>query len=171
MAVTWNEVAPEMIDTMLQLFPSGLTWRRTFPGRLDQVPEARHFVRFLLADASCCADAEQVVAELAANAVLHTASGRPHGTFAVEVVRRGAVIRIAVHDLGRGGVPEFGRRGQTDLGAERGRGLALVGALASKAGHRGNRETGHAVWAQFATCPLSCVDCADCAGEAAVATG
>ncbi len=165
MAVTWNEVAPEMIDAMLRLFPSGLTWRRTFPGRPDQVPRARHFVRFLLSDASCCDDAEQAVAELAANAVCHTASGRPHGTFVVEVVRKASTVRITVHDQGGGGVPEFVRRERVDPLGERGRGLALVGALASKAGHRGDRETGHAVWAQFTRCPAACVDCADCAAE------
>ncbi|GAA3116635.1 ATP-binding protein [Streptosporangium carneum] len=151
MAVTWNEVAPEMIDAMLRLFPSGLTWRRTFPGRLDQVPRARQFVRFLLADSSCRDDAEQAVAELAANAVAHTASGRPHGVFVVEVVRKAATVRVTVHDHGLGGVPEFGHRERADPFAERGRGLDLIAALASKAGHRGAPATGHAVWAQFAT--------------------
>ncbi|MEV7007740.1 ATP-binding protein [Streptosporangium sp. NPDC051022] len=167
MAVTWTDAAPEMIDAMLRLFPSGLTWRRTFPGRLDQVPAARRFVGFLLSDAACRADAEQVVTELAANAVSHTASGRPHGTFVVEVARRAAAVRVTVHDLGQGGVPVFVRPEPADPFDERGRGLALVGALASKAGHRGDRESGHAVWARFVSCPASCADCPDCAAEEA----
>ncbi|MER5423731.1 ATP-binding protein [Streptosporangium roseum] len=151
MTATWNDVAPELIDAMLRLFPSGLTWRRTFPGRPDQIPQARHFVRFLLTDAPCRDDAEQIVAELAGNAVSHTASGDPHGTFIVEVLRRPATIRITVYDHGRGGTPRFDRGGHAGPLDEHGRGLALVAALASEVGCRGTRAVGHAVWAQFST--------------------
>ncbi|MGJ6961407.1 hypothetical protein ACSDR0_05805 [Streptosporangium sp. G11] len=69
MTATHDGVAPELIDAMVRLRPGGMTWRRTFPGRPSQVPEARRFVRFLLTDSPFGQDAEQVVAELAANAV------------------------------------------------------------------------------------------------------
>ncbi|MER5649142.1 ATP-binding protein [Streptosporangium sp. NPDC002524] len=146
MTATHDGVAPELIDAMVRLRPGGMTWRRTFPGRPCQVPEARRFVRFLLADSPFGQEAEQVVAELAANAVRHTASGRPYGTFVVEVVRRPEVTRVTVYDSGQGPVPALAH--PTLLG-ESGRGLSLVTALASRVGCQGTQSHGHAVWARF----------------------
>ncbi|MGS2640495.1 ATP-binding protein [Streptosporangium sp. LJ11] len=146
MTATHDGVAPELIEAMVRLRPGGMTWRRTFPGRPSQVPEARRFVRFLLVDSPLGQDAEQVVAELAANAVRHTASGRPYGTFVVEVVRRPEATRVTVHDSGQGPVPALPRPA---LLGESGRGLLLVTALASQVGCQGTRTHGHAVWAQF----------------------
>jgi serine/threonine-protein kinase RsbW len=148
-AVVWNDVAPALIDAMVALRPGGMTYRRAFPGRPDQVPRARCFVRFLLEDSPCRGDAEQIVAELAANAVLHTGSGRPHGVFIVELTRSTTAVRITVYDCGWGGTPGFAPRGGADPLAERGRGLAMVAALASEVGFRGTREEGHAVWAEL----------------------
>lgn len=131
----------------MTLRPGGMVWRRTFLGRLDQVPPARHFVRFLLADSPWRDDAESVVSELACNALRHTSSGQPHGSFIVEVVRKAATIRVTVYDCGWGGIPTFKRNsGSLD---ESGRGLLTVAALATKVGYRGTRAVGHAVWAQF----------------------
>ncbi|WP_345577548.1 hypothetical protein [Nonomuraea rosea] len=62
---------------MIDLHPGGLVWRRTFAGSTDQIPRVRHFARCLLADSPCQDDAESIVAELAANALQHTASGHP----------------------------------------------------------------------------------------------
>jgi hypothetical protein len=69
---------------MIDLHPGGLIWRRTFPGTFGRIPDARHFTRYLLADAPCQDDAEQIVAELSANAIQHSSSGRPQGTFIVD---------------------------------------------------------------------------------------
>ncbi|WP_433539964.1 ATP-binding protein [Streptosporangium sandarakinum] len=90
-----GEVAPMLVDAMVELWPGGMTYRRTFPGHADQIPSARRFVRFLLEGSPRRDDAEQIVAELAANAVAHTASGQPHGTFIVEVARRISAIRVS----------------------------------------------------------------------------
>ncbi|MGC5013975.1 ATP-binding protein [Streptosporangium sp. DT93] len=146
MTAAHEDVAPELIDAMVRLRPGGMTWRRTFPGRPDQVSEARRFVRFLLTDSPFRQDAEQVVAELAANAVRHTASGRPYGTFIVEVVRRPEVTGVTVHDSGLGPVPALAHPA---LLGESGRGLALVAALASQVGSQGSPSHGHSVWARF----------------------
>ncbi|GAA2880124.1 ATP-binding protein [Streptosporangium fragile] len=150
MTTTHDDVAPELIDAMVRLRPGGMTWRRTFPGRPDQVPEARRFVRFLLADSPVRDDAEQVAAELAANAVRHTASGQARGTFIVEVLRRATATRVTVYDCGWGPTPSFTRRDRPDALGEDGRGLPLVAALASQVGYRGSQALGHAVWALFA---------------------
>ncbi|MFC4586810.1 ATP-binding protein [Sphaerisporangium corydalis] len=93
----------------------GLVWRRVFTGTLDQVPQARRFVRFLLKDIACVDVAELVVSELAGNALCHTRSGHPGGWFMVEVVLgagngRGdgpADVLITVHDCGGGGIPRL----------------------------------------------------------------
>ncbi|SNS11383.1 Anti-sigma regulatory factor (Ser/Thr protein kinase) [Streptosporangium subroseum] len=149
MTITRNDVAPALIDAMVGLRPGGMTYRRTFAGRPDQIPRARCFIRFLLEDSPCRDDAEQIVAELAANAVAHTSSGQAHGTFIVELTRKVAVIRVTVYDCGWGGIPRFNRRREADPLAEHGRGLAVVAALASKVGCRGTQAVGHAVWAEL----------------------
>ncbi|MFG1750147.1 ATP-binding protein [Streptosporangium sandarakinum] len=148
-ALACGEVAPMLVDAMVGLWRGGMTYRRTFPGRADQIPEARRFVRFLLEDSSRRDDAEQIVAELAANAVAHTASGQPHGTFIVEVTRRTTAIRVTVYDCGWGATPRFASRRGTDALAENGRGLALVAGLAVRVGVRGTQAVGHAVWAEL----------------------
>ncbi|MEU7829120.1 MULTISPECIES: ATP-binding protein [unclassified Nonomuraea] len=146
-----HPVLREHIDAMIDLHPGGLNWRRTFPGTPDQIPHARHFARYLLADAPCRDDAEQIVAELAANALQHTSSGSPRGTFIVEITRTTAMITVAVYDCGWGGRPHFGAAFRTD--AERGRGLALVAAIADQVGCEGEKEVGHRVWAKIHTTP------------------
>ncbi len=140
-------VLREHIDAMIDLHPGGLTWRRTYPGTLDQVPHARHFTRYLLADSDHRHNAELIAGELAANAVRHTASGRSKGTFIIEITRTTAATTIAVYDCGWGGVPRFGKLFRAD--ATRGRGLAIVAALADRFGYEGDEEVGHQVWARM----------------------
>ncbi|MGN9782532.1 ATP-binding protein [Nonomuraea sp. ZG12] len=142
-----GSVLREHIDAMIDLHPGGLTWRRTFPGTLDQIPYARHFTRYLLAESDHRHDAELITGELAANAVRHTTSGRSNGTFIVEISRTTATTTIGVYDYGRGGVPRFGRLFGID--AEHGRGLAIVAALADQFGYEGDEEIGHRVWARM----------------------
>jgi hypothetical protein len=87
-------------------FRGVMTWRRVYPGRLDQVCVARSFPAFLLADTSRAHDAMSITAELVSNALLHTRSGERGGWFGVEVIR-GTLARIAVHDLGGTHVPQL----------------------------------------------------------------
>ncbi|MEV0596708.1 ATP-binding protein [Nonomuraea cavernae] len=148
-AAPFCPVLREQTDAMIDLHPGGLTWRRTFPGVLHQIPHARHFARYLLADSDCQDDAGLIVTELAANAVRHTASGGPNGTYIVELARTTAAITVAVYDCGWGGVPRFDIPCRTD--AECGRGLAVVAALADQVGYEGDDEVGHKVWAKIHT--------------------
>ncbi|MER5647800.1 ATP-binding protein [Streptosporangium sp. NPDC002524] len=143
------DLNPELIDAMIRLRPGGMIWRRTFPGRPDQASPARRFVRLLLDDSPYRDDAELIAAELISNALRHTASGQPHGTFVVEVTRKPDMIRITVYDCGWGGTPTFKRRPNTT--DESGRGLATVAAVASRFGYRGTQAVGHAVWGQLST--------------------
>ena len=104
----------------------------------------RTFVSQLLADHPDRADIVMCAAELAANAVRHTASGRD-GFFATEVTWTGLTVRVAVADGGADTAPPLG----PDLavpGADGG--LGRLAQLASRCGTEGDQR-GRVVWAQF----------------------
>ena len=95
------------------------------------------------------------VSELAANAVVHTASGAG-GSFTVEVIRPAdGVALVAVTDEGGQDQPAIGASG---LFAEGGRGLELVEACSSRWGYRdAGAAGGRTVWAE-ATWPVAVRD-------------
>jgi serine/threonine-protein kinase RsbW len=97
-----------------------------FPGRPDQVREARAFLRGILGDCPVADAALLVCSELAANAVQHSHSARPGGAFTVRAqLWPNARVWLDVQDDGGRWEP---RRPDT---AERGRGLIIVDELAS----------------------------------------
>jgi serine/threonine-protein kinase RsbW len=121
-----------------------MRWCKVFPGQEDQIPCVRTFVSQLLADHPDRADIVMCAAELAANAVQHTASGRD-GFFATEVTWTGQTVRVAVADGGAGTVPPLG----PDLsGPGADSGLGRLAQLASRCGTEGDHR-GRVVWAQF----------------------
>ncbi|TYB67752.1 ATP-binding protein [Nonomuraea sp. PA05] len=142
-------VSGMLVDAMINLHPGGLTWRRVYPGTLDQVPHARHLAGLLLADSPCREDAELIITELAANAVLHASSSRRAGTFIVEITRTSQEIGLAVYDCGWGHRPPLRKPCAAD--AEHGRGLIVVETLADTMGYEGDDEIGHKVWATLRT--------------------
>ncbi len=113
-------------------------WLRTFPGLPDQVPQARRFVAGLLSMHVSADDVALCVSELAANAVLHSRSGRPGGTFTVRVTA-GPAVCVEVEDQGGPWLPPLGPDGS------RGRGLAIVRTLAGDFGISGDRS-GRTAW-------------------------
>jgi len=131
---------------------------RVFTGTTASVAAARRFTAAVLV---ACPAREALVAcvsELAANAVVHTASG-DGGEFAVEVIRpRPGVARIAVTDEGAPGTPAAATAdaAASDT-AEGGRGLALVAALAHSWGYTLRSVPGRTVWAE-ACWPISVPD-------------
>jgi serine/threonine-protein kinase RsbW len=121
-----------------------MRWCKVFPGQEDQIPCVRTFVSQLLADHPDRADIVMCAAELAANAVRHTASGRD-GFFATEVTWTGQTVRVAVADGGAGTAPPLG----PDLsGPGADSGLGRLAQLASRCGTEGDHR-GRVVWAQF----------------------
>ncbi|MFJ6781960.1 ATP-binding protein [Streptomyces yangpuensis] len=83
------------------------------------------------------------VSELATNALLH---GVPPGRgYRLRMLRYDGTVRVEVHDSGDGR-PRIGRR---DPGAEGGRGLLLVAAVADRWGTV-PRVPGKVVWCEFA---------------------
>jgi anti-sigma regulatory factor (Ser/Thr protein kinase) len=99
-------------------------------------------------------EAETLVAELAANAVRHSASGRPGGTFTLEVTAAArdarALLTVAVHDQGSDdGCPVVRPISDT---ADGGRGLVLVDALAHRWGFgQSGARSARVVWAELAS--------------------
>ena len=122
---------------------AGARWRRVFPGEQSQLAALRQWLCSFLPDCAARDDVISVATELGTNAVLHTATGRD-GWFAVEVTWYGAVLRVAVADCGGFAVPQM----TSDPDGEHGRGLALVGGLALRAGFLGDHH-GRLVWADI----------------------
>ncbi|MFF4559461.1 ATP-binding protein [Streptomyces sp. NPDC001435] len=95
--------------------------------------------------------AEQIVAELAANAVLH---GRVRGRdfrlmLTLDRPPAGVVLRIAVTDARADQVPLSTADFETSADAETGRGLLLITALADRWGTEPYPPGGKTVWAEL----------------------
>jgi two-component sensor histidine kinase len=78
-----------------------LTWERTYPGRKEQASQVRAALRAFLAGCPAADDVILLASELTANAIAHSASGGPGGTFTVRVyVHHGVCIDAQVEDQG-----------------------------------------------------------------------
>ncbi len=124
------------------------SWSRLFPGRPEQVAQARLFTLSVLAGRPEARTAELVVSELSTNAVLHSASGGPGGSFVVSILARADGVMVGVDDLGSATGPAA--RAADDSGPqESGMGLVLVAALAKEWGSA-RTAAGWRVWAELA---------------------
>lgn len=110
-------------------------WRRPFPGTPDQAAAARRFTTMLLSGCPVLDDILLTVDELVVNALRHTKSGRPGGTFTVEIASWGGSVAVAVTDEGAPCEPAAADAGDD---AESGRGLRTVSLLATGWGWFGN---------------------------------
>lgn len=129
-------------------------WSRIFPGRLDQVAQARKFTGALLEDHPMVDEARAVVTELAANAVLHTESGGLRGRFMVRIWRFPDRVRVSVLDYGSALDEPVAHPMPEDPLQESGRGLALVAHYAKDWGVQ-PLTVGNCVWADLLHCPDS----------------
>ena len=151
-----------------------MRWCKVFPGQEDQITEAASFVAQLLGSHPDGDGIARCAAELAANAIRHTASGQD-GFFATEVTWTGQTVRVAVSDGGAGTVPSASTvtpastvpvtapDGTRTVGGPE-HGLAWLARMSSRWGTEGDYR-GRVVWAQF----LASTDLAG-GGAAAVAT-
>ena len=163
-----------------------MRWCKVFPGQEDQITEAASFVAQLLGSHPDGDSIARCAAELAANAIRHTATGQD-GFFATEVTWTGQTVRVAVSDGGASTVPSASKvpsastvpsasmvpsastvpvaaPGGTRAAAGPEHGLDRLARLSSRWGTEGDYR-GRVVWAQF----LASTDLAG-AGTAAVAT-
>jgi serine/threonine-protein kinase RsbW len=127
----------------LALAPSELrAAATTYPGMPEQVRRVRADARSLLDGCPAADDVIICISELAANAVQHSNSRRPGGTFTVRVEScPGAYVRIEVEDDGG---PWIARA--LDLAS--GRGLDIVGALTAEWGITAT-PAGRCAWAHI----------------------
>ena len=125
--------------------PARVRYQQVFPGTEKQIRELRGWLTDRLPDCATRDDVITIAAELATNAVKHTASGRG-GWFTVVVSWHAAAVRIAVGDQGASSGPRL--TGDHDPLAESGRGLQVVSCLAARAGVAGGRD-GRVVWAEL----------------------
>ena len=119
-----------------------ITWARTFPARPAQVGEARRFLAGLLDGGPAAGDALLCLSELASNAVVHSRSAQPGGAFTVRVQLDSQRLRVAVCDQGG----PWQSPGQASTDEPHGRGLLIVGQLATRWGCAGHSRTGWTVW-------------------------
>ncbi|MGW2297637.1 ATP-binding protein [Streptomyces violaceorubidus] len=105
-------------------------WGLTCPGFPEEVSRARRWTRDILRGSPLAEDAELIVSELSANAILHTASGRDRGSFHLALAVSAQVVALSVTDEGgTGSAPKVEHQDQE---AEHGRGLGMVSALAHR---------------------------------------
>lgn len=123
-----------------------LRWARRFAGTPEQVGAARRFVAALLADTPGAAEAAWVTSELATNAISHSRSADPGGSFEVQLVRGRSWADIRVIDAGGGTIPAV--RAPTGGLAEQGRGLYAIGVIALGYGTFLRRSGHRVVWAR-----------------------
>lgn len=117
-------------------------WARSFPGRLDQVREARAFAAGLVAGSPVADDVVLCVSEFVANAVLHSHTREYGGKFGV---------RVEVHapDYTWVEVDDDGGPWQQSLDESlAGHGLDIVAKIASEWGIDGG-PSGWIVWARL----------------------
>jgi serine/threonine-protein kinase RsbW len=108
------------------------TWEQTYPATPDQARALRAALGTLLASCPLADDVILLASELAANAITHSASGRPGGTFTIRVAHHhGHHIHADVTDQGSSW--------DGDLTATAGspHGLYLLHALATRCGTTG----------------------------------
>jgi serine/threonine-protein kinase RsbW len=124
-----------------------ITWSRTFPAIPEQVREARRFLAAVLAGRDTT-DALLCLSELVTNAVVHSHSSQPGGTFTVRAQLDGQRLRVEVGDQGGPWHPP-GRAGADE---QNGRGLLIVSQLASRWGCEGHSQHGWTVWFELDAC-------------------
>jgi anti-sigma regulatory factor (Ser/Thr protein kinase) len=109
---------------------SARVWGLTCPGFPEEVSRARRWTRDILRDSPLAEDAELIVSELSANAILHTASGLESGRFHLALAVSGRAIALSVTDDGGTATAPKAEHQADD--AEHGRGLSLVGVIAHR---------------------------------------
>jgi hypothetical protein len=91
-------------------------------------------------------DAELIVSELSANAILHTASGQQSGSFHLALAVSSQVVALSVTD--DGGTGTAPKAEHADQDATHGRGLGMVSAIAHRVVIH-DSQAGHTVTAEL----------------------
>jgi anti-sigma regulatory factor (Ser/Thr protein kinase) len=121
-------------------------WSMTFPGEQQYLAEVRRFTSKMLGEKPGTDDVVLVASELAGNAIQHTDSGEPGGSFTLHLATFADHWTVRVDDAG--GVSEPCVQLNDGFEDEAGRGLALVAAVSKSWGVLGDQYA-RAVWAEI----------------------
>ncbi|MCX4661064.1 ATP-binding protein [Streptomyces uncialis] len=132
---------------MHEYMSTAKVWGLSCPGFPEEVSRARRWTRDILRGSPLADDAELIVSELSANAILHTASGREYGSFRLAVCVSAQVVAVSVTDDGGAGTGPKAEHDQ-DQDAEHGRGLGMVSAIAHRVVVH-DSDGGHTVTAEL----------------------
>lgn len=121
-------------------------WSMGFPGKAECLADARRFTYAVIGETDEAHTVALVANELAGNAIKHTASGKPGGTFVLHLSTSLGRWRVRVDDQGGPKAPSICEANEGD---ESGRGLTIVAALSETWGVDGD-ETAWSVWADIA---------------------
>jgi serine/threonine-protein kinase RsbW len=119
-----------------------VTWSRSFPAAPEQIRQARRFLAGILDGDQMADDALLCLSELATNAITHSRSCQPGGSFTVRAQLHGQRLRVEVCD--QGGPWHSPTRPSAD--EQNGRGLLIVGQLATRWGCEGHSRHGGTAW-------------------------
>jgi serine/threonine-protein kinase RsbW len=114
----------------------------------DAARQARELARQALGeDHPALGDAELIVSELFANSIAHSHSGRPGGTVAVAVQaqEQPGAVSILIRDAGG---PDAPTQQVANPDSERGRGIAIISALATEWGSH-TFDGGRVTWCRL----------------------
>jgi anti-sigma regulatory factor (Ser/Thr protein kinase) len=106
------------------------------------VGAARTFLSALLAGCPAAEDAVLCLSELCTNAVVHSRSPEPGGSFSVRACLDGHRLRVEVCDQGG----PWQSPGRASADEQNGRGLLIVGQVAARWGCEGHSRHGWTVW-------------------------
>ncbi len=120
-----------------------------FPARADQVSHARRLLASILDGHQWADDALVCVSELVTNAIVHSRSHQPGGTFTVRAQLSSQYLRVEVCDQGG----PWHTPTRTSADGQNGRGLLIVSQLATRWGCEGHSQTGWNVWFEIDTHP------------------
>jgi anti-sigma regulatory factor (Ser/Thr protein kinase) len=123
-------------------------WGLSCPGFPEEVSRARRWTRDILRGSPLAEDAELIVSELSANAILHTASGRAYGSFHLAVAVSAQVVAVSVTDDGGADTAPKAQPQDQKNEAEHGRGLGMVSAIAHRVVVH-DSDQGHTVTAEL----------------------
>jgi anti-sigma regulatory factor (Ser/Thr protein kinase) len=123
--------------------PEATRFHRTYPGTDDQVRQVRRDLAPVVDGCPIADDLVLLASELVTNAIVHSRSGQPGGTFTIRAeVRPGDYAWLEVEDEG-------GHWVKRNPDEEHGRGLAIVAALAGDGNwtvEDGNTPGSRVVW-------------------------
>lgn len=123
--------------------PAGPAWEQAFPGTASQPRQVRAALRPVLRGCPAADDVVLVVSELAANAIAHSDSGQPGGSFTVRLFLRPGQVHAEVCDQGSSW------DGDLASSARHPHGLYLVAALAFACGTAPGPGRSRRVWARI----------------------